>query len=230
MKAVILAGGLGTRLKEFTEIIPKPLLPMGEKSLMELQIISLKENGFNDIYVATNYKANYVEAFLGNGKKYGVKIHFSKEDKPLGTCGPLSLLKKELTEPFILMNGDILTKLNFKKFYDFGNKSKSNLTLGTKIITTPFRFGNVKTDKNNYIQSIEEKPDLKFEILGGIYFLKPKIFDFIPNNKYYGIDTLIKDLLNKKEKISRYLIEDYWLDIGQIEDYRKARKEVVKIF
>lgn len=230
MKAVILAGGLGTRLKEFTEIIPKPLLPMGEKSLMELQIISLKENGFNDIYVATNYKANYVEAFLGNGKKYGVKIHFSKEDKPLGTCGPLSLLKKKLTEPFILMNGDILTKLNFKKFYYFGNKSKSNLTLGTKIITTPFRFGNVKTDKNNYIQSIEEKPELKFEILAGIYFLKPKIFDFIPNNKYYGIDTLIKDLLNKKEKISRYLIEDYWLDIGQIEDYRKARKEVVKIF
>jgi len=114
MKVVILAGGLGTRLKPFTEIIPKPLLPMGEKSLMELQIYSLKESGFNNIYVATNYKSDYVEAFLGKGKKYGVKLHFSKEKKPLGTCGPLSLLTKELTEPFILLNGDILTKLNFK--------------------------------------------------------------------------------------------------------------------
>lgn len=230
MKAVILAGGLGTRLKEFTQVIPKPLLPMGEKSLMELQIISLKENGFKDIYVATNYKADYVQAFLGNGTKYGVKLHFSKENKPLGTCGPLSLLKNELNEPFILMNGDILTKLNFKKFYNFGKKSKSNLTIGTKIITTPFRFGNVKTDKNNYIKSIEEKPELKFEILAGIYLFKPEIFKIIPDNTYYGIDTLIKDMLQKKQKISKYLIEEYWLDIGQIEDYRKARKEVKKIF
>lgn len=229
-QVVILAGGLGTRLKPFTEIIPKPLLPMGEKSLMELQIISLKENGFKDIYIATNYKADYVEAFLGNGKKYGVKLHFSKENKPLGTCGPLSLLKKELTKPFILMNGDILTKLNFKEFYNFGVKTKSNLTIGTKIITTPFRFGNVKTDKNNYIKSIEEKPELKFEILAGIYFFKPEIFKFIPNNTYFGMDTLIKNLLKKKQKISKYLIEEYWLDIGQVEDYNKAREEVTTNF
>ena len=111
MKAVILAGGLGTRLLPFTEVIPKPLLPLGEKSLMQVQIQALKEHGFNTIFVATNYMSDYVEAFLGDGSKYGVKLRFSKEEKPLGTCGPLTLLKNELTEPFILVNGDILTKL-----------------------------------------------------------------------------------------------------------------------
>ena len=105
-----------------------------------------------------------------------------------------------------------------------------NLTIGTKIVTTPFRFGNVKTDKNNYIISIEEKPELKFEILAGIYFLKPRILKQIPKDTYFGIDTLIKKMLNKKLKISKFLINEYWLDVGQVEDYQKARKEVSRLF
>src|SRR3970040_505646 len=109
MKAVILAGGLGTRLKPFTEAIPKPLLPIGEKSVLEIQIQHLAKYGFDEIYIATNYKANYVESFIGDGQRMGVRITFSKEEKPLGTCGPIRLLKDELTEPFLLMNGDILT-------------------------------------------------------------------------------------------------------------------------
>lgn len=230
MKAVILAGGLGTRLKPFTEIIPKPLLPLGEKSVMEMQLLSLKQYGFTDIYIATNYMAEYIEAFLGNGSKYGVKLTFSKESKPLGTCGPLNLLKSKLDEPFILMNGDILTKLNFSDFYNHSLGSDSILTIGTKIISTPFRFGNVKTDSKGYVIDIEEKPELSFEILAGIYFMKPEIFEYIPKDQYFGMDNLIKDLLSKKEKISKYKINEYWLDIGQIEDYSKAKEEVVKNF
>ncbi|MDD2224788.1 MAG: sugar phosphate nucleotidyltransferase [Candidatus Shapirobacteria bacterium] len=230
MKAVILAGGLGTRLKPFTEIIPKPLLPLGEKSVMEIQISSLKQHGFNDIYVATNYMSEYIEAFLGNGSKYGVNLIFSKETKPLGTCGPLSLLKNELNEPFVLMNGDILTKLNLSDFYQHSIKNDSFLTIGTKIISTPFRFGNVKTDSNGFVIDIEEKPELSFEILAGIYLMKPQIFENIPNNEYFGIDNLIKNLLTKKEKISKYQIKEYWLDIGQIEDYSKAKEEVINNF
>jgi NDP-sugar pyrophosphorylase family protein len=224
MKAVILAGGLGTRLRPFTEVIPKPLLPLGERSLMQVQIQALKEHGFNTIFVATNYMSDYVEAFLGDGSKYGVKLRFSKEEKPLGTCGPLSLLKNELTEPFILVNGDILTRLNFKVFFDFAMRTDSVLTVATKTITTPFRFGNVMVDENDHIMHIEEKPDLKFEVLAGIYCMKTEIFSYIPDNTSFDIDTLIKTLLKEKQKVSRYQIHEYWLDIGQVEDYSKARE------
>lgn len=224
MKAVILAGGLGTRLKPFTEIIPKPLLPVGEKSLMEIQINLLKEHGFNEIFVATNYMSDYVEAFLGDGSKFGVSIYFSKEEIPLGTCGPISLLKDQLNEPFIMMNGDILTKLNFKNFYDYGVKQNANLTITTKSIIAPFRFGNVKTDDNGYVVDIEEKPEFVFDVLAGIYFLKPDIFHVIPPNQYYGMDTLMKDMLKLKMPISRFHIHEYWLDIGQVDDYSEARR------
>ena len=112
MKAVILCGGLGSRLKPFTDIIPKPLLPIGEKSVLEIQIEHLKNNGFNHIYLATNYKSSYIENFFGDGSKYGVKLTISKEDKPLGTAGPVKLLQNELKDgPFLVVNGDILTLL-----------------------------------------------------------------------------------------------------------------------
>ena len=223
MKAVILAGGLGSRLRPFTEVIPKPLLPLGEKSLMEVQIHALKERGFTDIFVATNYKAEYVQSFLGDGSRYGVILRFSNESKPLGTCGPLTLLKQDLTEPFLMMNGDILTKLDFRALYEFAIAQDSLLTVGTKIISTPFRFGNVKVNASNHIVDIEEKPDLKLEILAGIYCMKPGIFEFIPDNTYFGMDKLLKALIARKLPVSRYLIQDYWLDIGQVEDYSQAR-------
>lgn len=230
MKAVILAGGLGTRLQPFTEVIPKPLLPVGEESIMEVQIRLLAKHGVDEIYIATNYMADYVEAFLGDGSKYGVKLIFSKEEKPLGTAGPLSLLKKELNEPFIVMNGDILTKLDSSAFYEFAVSQESDLTIATKIITTPFRFGNVRADENNYVVDMEEKPEFRLEILAGIYCMKPGIFRFIPDNEYFGIDALIKKMLAARQKVSRYLIQEYWVDIGQIEDYTTAREVYAEHF
>ena len=224
MKAVILAGGLGTRLKPFTEVIPKPLLPIGEKTLLEVQIEQLKRNGFDEIYLALNYKADYIESYLKDGSKYNVHLYYSIENKPLGTCGPITLLKDKLKEPFLLMNGDILTKANFKNIFEFAMKfTESPLTVVTKIITTPFRFGSIETNKN-YIIKVTEKPDLSFEILSGIYILKAKIFNYIPDNEYFGIDELIKKLLNLKIPITRYLLKDYWIDIGQVEDYKEARQ------
>jgi NDP-sugar pyrophosphorylase family protein len=230
MKAVILAGGLGTRLKPFTEVIPKPLLPMGEKTLLEVQIEQLKRNGFNEIYLALNYKADYIESYLKDGSKYNVKLYYSVENKTLGTCGPITLLKDKLTEPFLLMNGDILTKANFKNIYEFAvNFAESPLTIITKIITTPFRFGSIETN-GNYITKVIEKPDLKFEILAGIYILKPDIFNYLSYNEYFGIDDLIKKLLKLKIPMTRYLLKDYWIDIGLVEDYEKARNIYNKNF
>lgn len=222
MKAVILAGGLGLRLKPFTQVIPKPLLPIGESSVLEIQILSLKKYGVKDIFIATNYRSEYVRAFLGNGQKRGVSITFSEEKKPLGTCGPVSLLKDKLNEPFILMNGDILTTFNFKHLYEFALNIDSNLVVVTKEITTPFHFGKVNSE-GDYITDIEEKPNFKLEILSGIYVLKPPVFDIIPENTYYGIDSLIKDMLSKNQKVSKYLMKEYWLDIGQIDDYQMAQ-------
>ncbi len=223
MQAVILAGGLGTRLRPFTEVLPKPLLPLGDKSILEHQILDLQEATVTDVYIATNYLSHLIEAFLGDGSRLGLKIHISKEDQPLGTAGPIKLLESELKSPFLVMNGDIITKLDFKEFHEFGASQDSLLTIGTKIITTPFRFGNVTT-QGNYITGVEEKPDFKLEILAGIYFMKPEIMRYIPEATYFGIDSLIKKLLAGGERISRFLIEDYWLDIGQVEDYSKARE------
>jgi NDP-mannose synthase len=224
MKVVILAGGLGTRLKPFTDVIPKPLLPLGEKSLMEVQIEQLKNNGFDEIYVALNYKADYIKSYFGDGSKFGVKVIYSLEKKPLGTCGPVKLLESVLTEPFLLMNGDILTKANFKEIYNWSLTYKDSLlTLVTKNITTPFRFGNIISD-GVYVKGVDEKPDLKFEILSGIYILKPSIFKLIPDDEYFGIDQLIKKMLELNLPVTKYLLKEYWIDIGMVEDYEKAKE------
>jgi NDP-sugar pyrophosphorylase family protein len=228
-KAVILAGGLGNRLKPLTQSIPKPLLPIGEKSVLEIQLQHLAQSGITEIYIATNYKADYVESFIGDGVKYGVNVKFSKEDIPLGTCGPLSLLRDDLTEPFILMNGDILSNIDFRKLLDSSLKNDSLLTVVTKEIRTPFNFGSVKV-KDEFIVGVEEKPDLVLEILAGIYLMKPEILGLVPRNEYFGIDSLIKKMLAEKMNISRHLMKEYWLDIGRLDDYEEAQIAYEKHF
>jgi NDP-mannose synthase len=222
VNAIILSGGLGTRLRPFTEVIPKPLLPIGEKAVLEVQIEHLKKYGFNRIYLATNYKSAYIENFFGDGSKYGVDLIISKEEKPLGTVGPVKLLKKHLTEPFLVMNGDILTLLNYKNLYDYACSKESLLTISTKEIIMPFQFGNIFT-KGDLVTGIDEKPDIHTTILAGIYIFKPRLLDYIPDDTYYGMDTLIKDMLAKEMPITHYSIEEYWLDIGQVQDYEKAQ-------
>lgn len=229
MKAVILAGGLGTRLKPFTEVIPKPLLPVGESSVLEIQIMSLAKSGFDEIYIATNYMADYIEAFLGNGDKYGVKLRFSRETEPLGTAGPLSLLRNELTEPFVMMNGDILTTLNFRDVLDFCNESDADLTVVTKELIAPFNFGKVTKD-GPYIVAVEEKPNFRYEVIAGIYAFKPGVLSMIPENAYFGMDKLINQMLASHQKVAGFALSGYWLDIGQAEEYQAARTNYSQMF
>jgi len=229
MLAVILAGGLGSRLKPFTQVIPKPLLPLGEKSILEIQIKLLQKHGFTDFFLATNYKSEYIESFFGNGSQLGINLTISKETVPLGTCGPLSLLKKQLTEPFLVMNGDILTSIDFKKLFLTGIDDDALLTVVTKEIMLPFQFGNV-FHKGKYIVQVEEKPNLKHEIVAGIYILKPEIFNYIPDKQYFGFDNLIKKLIMEQKPILRYLTKSYWIDIGKIDDYNEAEKIYKKHF
>jgi NDP-sugar pyrophosphorylase family protein len=223
MKAVILAGGLGTRLKPFTEVIPKPLLPIGEKSVLEIQIARLKKYGFEDIFLATNYKSEYIEGYFGNGSRFGVNLKISKEEIPLGTAGPLLLLENELTEPFIVMNGDILSLIDFSNLYTIALQSESLLTISVKKEITPFAFGNIFFDGDR-VTGIQEKPDIVMFILAGIYVMKPEIFKYFPRNTYFGMDTLIKNMLIKNDPITKFDLKEYWLDIGRLNDYEQAQE------
>ena len=230
MKAVILAGGLGSRLKPFTDLIPKPLLPIGEKAVLEIQIEQLKKFGFNEIYLATNHKSEYVENFIGDGSKYGIKIIISKEDKPLGTAGPISLISKELKdEPFLVMNGDVLTKCDFRKLYDFALNINTDLTLCVKEFITPFKFGNIKSE-GDYVIEIKEKPNIKTNILAGIYVMKKGVFDYIKYNVNYDMDKLINDMISDDHKIAKYDLKEYWLDIGGVQEYKDAQEIYFKHF
>jgi NDP-sugar pyrophosphorylase family protein len=229
-RTVILAGGLGNRLRPFTEVIPKPLLPIGEKAVLEIQIEQLKKFGFNDIYLATNYKADYIEHFFGNGHRYGVNLLISKEDKPLGTAGPVKLLEKNLRgDPFILMNGDILTSLDYSKLFDFACSNDSLLTITVKKIVTPYEFGNIYFEGDR-VNHIEEKKDIISYALAGIYVLKDGIFDLIPDNEYFGMDKLILKMLDLNLPVYKYEIHEYWLDIGRIDDYEKANDVAKAIY
>jgi len=220
--AIILSGGLGTRLKPFTEVIPKPLLPIGEKAVLEIQIERLKKFGFNNIILATNYKSEYIEKFFGDGTRYGVSLQISKEEQPLGTAGPLKLLEKKLVDPFIVMNGDILSLIDYRKFYDFSCSMNSLMTVSIKKIIIPYAFGNILFD-GDVVTDVQEKPDITTYALAGIYVLKPDILNLIPENKYFGMDMLIKKMLSLQIPITKYELHDYWLDIGQIQDYEKAQ-------
>lgn len=221
--AVILSGGLGVRLKPFTNIMPKPLLPVGEKAILEIQIEKLKSYGFDNIILATNYKSDYIENFFGDGSKYGVKLTVSKEHKPLGTVGPLTLLRERLTEAFLVMNGDILTELNFSDFYEYAAGDKKDImTVAIKKIVTPYDFGNIEFHED-YITNIVEKPDIVTYALAGIYAMHPEVLEYIPEDTYYGMDQLILKLLESNIGVKKYEIEEYWLDVGREGDFEKAQ-------
>ena len=224
-KAVILAGGLGMRLRPLTNILPKPLLPIGESTILEIQLLALRKHGVREVYIACNYMADYLSSIVGNGEKYGVKVMVSTEDRPLGTCGPLSLIREHLNKPFFMMNGDILTDLNFSFLADFALNNGTALTVVTKEIEVPFHFGRVIAD-GNLIREVEEKPNFRHEILAGIYCLTPDALELVPNETYYGVDTLIKDFLAQGRPVAKYLTKDYWIDIGQMQDYETAKQDM----
>ncbi|MBT39770.1 MAG: mannose-1-phosphate guanyltransferase [Deltaproteobacteria bacterium] len=221
MKAVILAGGLGVRLRPFTQAIPKPLLPIGEQSLLEIQIANLANNGFSEIFIATNYKSEYIESFIGDGSKHGVAIAYSREREPLGTCGPLSLLRDRLDEPFVMVNGDILSTIDFRRFVAHGNSMEGNLTVATKQVRTPFNFGSVQADGDR-ITGVDEKPDLLIEVVAGMYYMRPALLEQVPDGEYFGVDQLIRGMLAEGLPVHRYCMTEYWLDIGAIDDYKQA--------
>lgn len=223
MKAVIMAGGLGERLRPFTQVIPKPLLPVGEQSVLEIIIRALSQQGFDEVFLALNYQSSLFEAFFGDGSKWHIKISYTKEEKPLGTAGPLKLIEDRLKEPFLVINGDILTNLDFTKLAEFHRSNESVLTVCTKEIHMPLHYGVVHSEENRIVK-IDEKPDVVSEVIAGIYILTPEAVSFIPKDAFYTMVDLLHDLMKAEKKVVQYHLNGYyWLDIGQMDDYQRAQ-------
>jgi NDP-sugar pyrophosphorylase family protein len=227
MKAVILAGGLGSRLRPITYSIPKPLLPVGRRPIMEIQIEQLKRAGFNKLYIATGYRSELIEAYFRDGSDFGVEIIYSKEEKRLGTASPIKLLEEYLDEPFLAMNGDVLVREDFSKIYNHHLKFKYEMTVCVKDYTIAIPYGVIEID-NGLIGEVREKPTLNYFIAAGIYVLNPSILEYIPKNTFYDIPDLVKKLCSLKKKVGSYLIEEEWIDIGKEEDYQKASIDIQK--
>ncbi|GAB4292416.1 MAG: sugar phosphate nucleotidyltransferase [Myxococcota bacterium] len=230
MKAVILAGGKGRRLLPYTTNFPKPLMPIGEKPILEIVIEQLKNYNFKEIIITTGHFGELIRAFFEDGKKFGVNITYSKEDKPLGTFGPLFLIKDELKETFLLMNGDVLTDLDFSKFVEFHKKSGGAATVALAEREVNIDFGVVKVSKEGGFKEWNEKPTINYLVSAGIYLFEPEALKFLKEEKFINLPDFIVMLKENGKKVSTYLHKGYWLDIGRPEDYEKACEDYEKLF
>ncbi len=230
MKAVILAGGLGTRLKPYTTVFPKPLMPIGESPILEIIIKQLKAKGFNEITLAVGHLSELIMAFFNNGSKYGLKIEYSKEEKKLGTAGGLGLLKNKLEDDFLVMNGDVLTGLDFSEFLEFHKKTGSIATIALNRRHVDIDFGVVELDENRTLIGYIEKPKIDYLVSMGVYAFNESILEYIPSHEYLDIPDLMKRLLSEGEKVNGFIHDGYWLDIGRPDDYIKANEDIQEIY
>ncbi len=219
MKAIILAGGLGTRLRPLTFAIPKPLIPVGERPILEILIENLKGYGVTDIYLAVGYRAELIKVYFQDGQRFGVNIHYSQEDKRLGTAGPVRLIRDRfgLSEPVLVMNSDIMTKLNFEDFYESHLQQAAALTVGVREHEYVVPYGVLQVQENR-VCSIEERPKLSFHISCGIYVVSPDILDLVPENRFFDMPDLIHVALKCAYRTVTYLIREPWVAIESLGD------------
>lgn len=228
-KVILMVGGLGTRLHPLTERVPKPMLNVGSKPILETIIESFKNFGFTNFVLCVNYKKEIIMDYFQDGSHLGINIEYIEETKRLGTAGALSLLIEKPIEPFFVMNGDLLTKINFEQLLDFHNETGSSATMCVREYEYQIPYGVIETD-NHKLLSIVEKPVHKSFVNAGIYVLNPAALDHVPNGKFYDMPELYKKLMNKKEKISAFPLREYWLDIGRMDDYEKANGDYKENF
>ena len=230
MKVVILAGGKGTRLLPYTTVFPKPLMPIGDQPILELVIKQLKSYNLTDIILAVGHLKELVMAFFSDGTKLGVRITYSVDDKPLGTAGPLGSLRNELQDTFLVMNGDVLTTLNFNKIIESHRKTGAIATIALTKRKVKIDYGVPELDEERNIIGFSEKPEISYFVSMGIYLFEPKILDYIADNQYIDFPDLLKKLIESNERVKGYVCDDYWLDIGRVEDYARANDELKTIY
>lgn len=229
MKAVILAGGRGTRLRPYTTVIPKPLVPVGDKAVLEILLDNLRIHGINEVIMCVNHYAELIKAYFGDGSRYGLKIGYSLETTPLSTVAPLKLIEN-LPEHFLVMNGDLLTEMDFAEFFNYHLKHDSLLTVATYQRDVHVDFGVIDVDNDfNLAVEFREKPTYHFNVSMGVYAFNRRVLDFVPENRPFGFDNLMATLLNLQQPVNVYRYDGYWLDIGRPADYEKANADVEKV-
>ncbi len=228
-KVVLMVGGLGTRLRPLTEHTPKPMLKVGNKPILETIILNFKKYGFINIILSVSYMAEVIEEYFGDGSEFGVNIEYVHEDKRMGTAGSLSLLRGKLDESFFVMNGDLLTNVNFSHMMDYHLHKESIATMGIREYDFQVPYGVVNVE-NEDILSIQEKPIHKFFVSAGIYVLSDKVLEMIPDDAFYDMPTLFEEIIKKELKTVSFAIREYWLDIGRMEEFKKANIEYDKVF
>ncbi len=224
MHAVILAGGKGTRLKPYSTILPKPLMPIGEMPILEVVMRQLRWAGFKDVTIAVGYLAELLQAFFGNGERLGLDIRYSMEDRPLGTVGPLKIIN-DLPQTFLMMNGDILTNLNYQDLVSFHKQQNALLTIATYERQVKVDFGVLEADENGFLSRYVEKPTLDYSVSMGIYVFNREALKYVPDGKYFDFPELVQTLIGHGERVASYPFDGYWLDIGRPDDYAKAANE-----
>lgn len=221
MKAVILAGGKGTRLEPLTKVLPKSMLPIGDKVILEILLEQLKRSGIHDVVLAVGNQAGIMRAFFRDGNQFGMNITYSKEASPLGTAGPL-LLISDLTEAFLVANGDVLSLMNVIDLIHFHQKQGGICTIATHNRKVNIELGVIEQEDNFQITDYIEKPTLDYKVSMGIYIFEPKVLEYIPKGVYFDFPDLVKKLIDANEKVIGYPYEGYWKDLGTSEDYDQA--------
>lgn len=222
MQAVILAGGKGTRLKPYTVSLPKPLVPVGDYPIAEILVRQLRHYGFGEIVISTGHLAELVEAYFGNGRRWGLRIRYVREDKPLNTAGALKLIRG-LDENFLVVNGDILTTLNFKSLMDYHRQRKALATIGACRRQAQIDFGIIQMDGESRFSDYIEKPSYPYSVSMGVNVFNRRIQKLIEPGEAIGIPDLVKRAHGAGEAVHCYLHRGEWLDIGRVDDYQKAQ-------
>ncbi|AEB75787.1 nucleotidyltransferase family protein [Clostridium botulinum] len=222
---LIMAGGLGTRLKDLTKEIPKPMLNLGEKPILQHIIENFKTHAYNKFLLSVNYKSEVIENYFEDGSRYECTIDYLREKKRLGTGGAINLARGYIKDDFFVVNGDVYSTVNFDKVMKFHKDNYNDITIMSIKKTINIPYGVINLEENN-VKNIHEKPSYEYVISGGMYCLSPSVIDMIPQNKYYEITELFQAALKKGLKVQSYIVDDYWMDIGRIEDYYAINNEL----
>jgi NDP-sugar pyrophosphorylase family protein len=224
MQAVILAGGRGTRLAPYTTVVPKPLMPIGDMPILEVVLRQLRTAGFSDVVLALGYLGGLIRAFFDDGSRYGLRLRYSQEEKPLGTVGPLTLMTG-LEETFLVMNGDTLTNLDYAALVRHHREQGAAATVATHQREVAIDFGVIECDEAGRLVGYVEKPRYSFEVSMGVYVFDRRILGHLERGRRFDFPDLVKLLLARGESVSRYAFSGYWLDIGRPDDCALAVQE-----
>lgn len=224
VRAVVMAGGFGSRLLPLTENTPKPMLALGGRPVMEHIVRQLRDAGISSVNVTTHYLPEKIRMHFGDGSDFDVSINYIEESSPLGTAGSLSLVEAG-DEPILVINGDILTKVDFRSMITFHRKHKADLTVGVRLYDLKVPYGVLDCD-DMLVTAVNEKPTQKFLVNAGIYLLEPNTYECIPKNTHYNMTDLMQHLIETGKRVVSFPVIEYWMDIGQVNDYEKAKDDM----